>query len=155
MFLASMRHIPVVSDTDDVLAAAQDRANALVAGDAPTLRRLLHPDFHWISHTGAVFDLESYLRSNVGGPTRWHGQLLHDPQVIVAGDVAVLRCTVTDRVDSGDGEHEYRMLMSQTWILDGAKWRCLAGHAGPSQPAGDRPIDAIDVVQRIVDRVVR
>lgn len=120
-----------MSAADDVLEAAQRRGRALSAGDAGTLRELQHPDFVWVSHTGEIFDLDSYLRSNIGGPNRWHGQRLSDTRIAVAGDVAVLLCVVTDVVDRGTGTQEFRMLMTQTWVRDQTQWRCLAGHAGP------------------------
>lgn len=120
-----------MSAADEVLDAAERRGRALSAGDAGTLRELLHPDFVWVSHTGEVFDLDSYLGSNIGGPNRWHEQRLRDPRIAGAGDVAVLLCMVTDVVDPGTGVEEFRMPMTQTWVRDGTLWRCLAGHAGP------------------------
>jgi Domain of unknown function (DUF4440) len=118
-------------DADAVLAAARERARALAGGDEDALRRLLHPDFGWTSHTGERFDRESYLRANRGGGTVWHGQTLRDPAVVVVGAAAVLTCVVVDRVDKGDGVRTYTMPMTQTWVDVDGRWLLLAGHAGP------------------------
>ncbi len=126
-----------VSDEDDVLAAARERAAALAGRDEHRLRRLLHPRFGWISHRGDRFDLTSYLDSNRRGPNVWHGQELRDPVVTVVGDTAVLRCTAVDTVDvDGTGPRTFTMPMTQTWVRTEDGWRCLAGHAGPRLPDG-------------------
>lgn len=118
---------------EEVVAAAEDRATALADGDAVRLLRLLHPAFRWTSHTGQQFDRDEYVRANTGPGRRWSGQVLDDPEVIVVGDVAVLRCRVTDRVDSGWGTETFRMPMTQVWVRADARWTCLAGHAGPRE----------------------
>jgi hypothetical protein len=121
-----------VTDAEDVLAAAIGRADAMASQDEHHLRELLHPSFCWVSHKGDWFDLKSYLESNRGGSNKWHGQVLHDPDVRVVGDTAVLRCVVTDRVDVGTGQPEtFTMPMTQTWVRESDRWLCHAGHAGP------------------------
>ncbi len=121
-----------MSDEDDVLAAAERRALALAAGDAVSLRELLHPDFVWTSHTGRVFDRDDYIGANVDGPTRWHAQRLTDVVIRVVGDTAVLRCVVDDEVTVAAGRTIFRMPVTQTWVRTVLGWRCLAGHAGPA-----------------------
>ena len=120
-----------MSDHEAVLSAARERADAMAAGDEGRLRRVLHPSFAWISHRGDRFDLESYLESNLRGSNTWHRQELEDPDIRIVGDTAVLRCVVVDEVDIGEGAETFRMPMTQTWIRDDGRWRCLAGHAGP------------------------
>ena len=52
--------------------------------------------------------------------------------VVVVGDTAVLRTTVTDEVAGQDGGTEtFEMPVTQVWVRDKDAWRCLAGHAGP------------------------
>jgi hypothetical protein len=121
----------MVTVQDEVLAAAERRAAVLASGDERALRVLLHSDFAWTSHTGEQFDLESDLASNLGCRTRWHGQVLRDPSIIVVGSAAVLRCTVADSVTTTKGREEFEMPMTQTWVWSDAGWQCLAGHAGP------------------------
>jgi Domain of unknown function (DUF4440) len=120
-----------VSDREDVLAAAHERADALGRGDVVGLERLLHPEFGWVSHRGEFLDRAGYLASNTSGRNRWYGQELTDMSLAVVGDVAILRCTVADDVDTGSGRHAYRMPMTQTWVRADGRWQCLAGHAGP------------------------
>ena len=115
-----------------VVAAAQERASALGAGDAERLAALLHEDFRWTSHLGETFTRTDYIRRNTNGFTHWHSQDLTDVEVVVAGDTAVLHAEVTDVVRSGDDElTTYRMPMTQVWVRVGGGWKCLAGHAGP------------------------
>jgi hypothetical protein len=93
----------------------------------------MHPQFRWTSHTGQQFDRESYVRANTGAGRRWSAQTLVDPEVIVVSDVAVLRCTAVDEVDSGWGTERYRIPMTQVWVRANPGWACIAGHAGPRE----------------------
>jgi hypothetical protein len=118
------------ADAAVVLARAEQRAAALAAADAAGLHALLHPHFRWTTHVGEVLDRGAYIASNTTGSTVWRDQTLLDPEIVVVGDTAVLRCTVVDAV----GAHEvetYRMPMTQVWVRLGGEWVCLAGHAGP------------------------
>jgi ketosteroid isomerase-like protein len=120
------------TDRAAVLAAARARADALAAGDAAALTGLLHEHFRWTAHTGATFDRDEYVRRNTSGTTAWRSQDLADATVTVVGDTAVLHAEVTDVVDGASGEPEtFRMPMTQVWVRDDGRWRCLAGHAGP------------------------
>ena len=120
-----------MSDADRVEAAALARADALASRDGEALRAVLHPRFVWTSHRGETFDLERYVDANTGAGSRWVAQALHDVRVIVVGATAVLVCLVVDDVESGDGPEVFRMPMTQTWVREGDRWLCLAGHAGP------------------------
>ncbi len=112
---------------EQVVAAAQARAVALAAGDAEALGAWLHPQFRWTSHIGESFDRDRYIANNTRGSRQRSAQKLADVEVTVVADTAVLRCVVTDRVD----DEEFRMPMTQTWVREGERWQCLAGHAGP------------------------
>ena len=105
-----------------VLLAATARADALAAGDADRLRQLLHPEFIWTSHRGERFNRDDYVHSNIGGRNRWSGQTLQDPAVTVVGDVAVLRCTVVDTVDTGSGSTGDDELAHVIHIDEGTPW---------------------------------
>lgn len=121
-----------MTDSDDVLRAAEERAVAMASRDEARLRGLLHPRFSWITHQGDWFDLDSYLESNRRGSITWYGQELRNAEVRVVGDTAVMRCLVVDRVDVGGGEPEtFIMPMTQAWVREDGRWLCLAGHAGP------------------------
>ncbi len=116
--------------TTEVIRAAEERAQALAAGDAARLRDLLHSDFRWVSHAGERYDRESYVASYVEASNGWSEQQLTDIQVVAHEQTAVLRCTVVDTIDNGHGAREYRMPMTQVWIRRDGRWVCLAGHAG-------------------------
>jgi ketosteroid isomerase-like protein len=118
------------ADAAVVLARAELRATALAEADSAGLVALLHPDFRWTTHVGEVLDRARYVASNTTGRTVWHAQTLLDPEVVVVGETAVLRCTVVDAV----GAHEvetFRMPLTQVWVRLDGEWVCLAGHAGP------------------------
>ena len=119
-------------DVLNVLAAARARADALARSDGAALEALLHPAFAWTTHTGQSLDRDEYVRRNTGGTTVWHRQRLGDPVVVVVGDTAVLRTTVSDEVVGHDGQPEtFTMPMTQVWVREQDAWRCLTGHAGP------------------------
>lgn len=120
------------ADRADVLAAAQARADALAAGDAAGLTGLLHEDFRWTSHVGETFDRDEYVRRNTTGTTVWRSQELGGAHVVVVADTGVLYADVVDVVEGADGTPTaYRMPVTQVWVREGARWQCLAGHAGP------------------------
>jgi ketosteroid isomerase-like protein len=116
--------------TTEVIRAAEARAEALATGDAAALRDLLHDEFRWVSHTGERFDRESYVSSSLSGGASTAEQELTDISVVTHPQTAVLRCTVVESVDHGHGPREYRMPMTQVWVLREQRWLCLAGHAG-------------------------
>jgi ketosteroid isomerase-like protein len=120
-----------VTYEDEIRAAAEERASALAARDHDRLASLLHPRFSWTSHRGEVFDRAGYLRSNTAGTNQWHDQRLEQVDVVVVGEVGVLRCVVTDEVDVGSGRQSFRMPMTQVWVRESDRWVCLSGHAGP------------------------
>jgi hypothetical protein len=51
--------------------------------------------------------------------------------VAVTARTAVLACTAVDDADAGEGRRTFRMPVTQTWVREGGRWVCLAGHAGP------------------------
>jgi ketosteroid isomerase-like protein len=118
-------------DQAAILEAAQDRAEALVAGDPARLDELLHPELSWTTFRGEVKSRSAYVAGNTDGSLNWLSQRLEEPAITVIGDTAVLTAVVVDRVER-DGQREtYRLRMTQTWIREHGRWRCLAGHAGP------------------------
>ena len=115
-----------------VIAAAEARARALVAGDREALTALHHPLLRWTTHAGAVLDRDQYVDGNTSGNPQWIDQRLEDVGVKVAGDhVAILTAVVTDVVGRDRLPETFRMRLTQTWIRSIDGWQCLAGHAGP------------------------
>ena len=115
----------------EVLAAAERRAAALVAGDAAALTALHHPQLRWTTFRGVLLDRSAYVAGNTAGSLRWLGQRLEEPSVVVVGDAAVLTAVVVDEV-SRDGRVEtHRLRLTQTWLRTAAGWVVLAAHAGP------------------------
>ncbi len=120
-----------MADTDEVLRAATERAEALSRGDADTLRSLMHPQLRWTTFRGRVLDRDAYIEGNTNGSLRWHAQRLLDPDVVLVGDTAVLTAVVVDEVEREDGPETFRLRLTQTWVRREGRWLCLSGHAGP------------------------
>jgi ketosteroid isomerase-like protein len=116
---------------DEIVAAAQSRAAALVAADTDQLNALLHEDFRWTSHRGETYRRDEYIRHNTDGRTLWRSQEMTDTDVVVVGDTAVLYAEVVDVVASGEEPQAFAMPMTQVWVRTDDRWQCLAGHAGP------------------------
>jgi hypothetical protein len=121
-----------VSVVEDVLAAARSRARALVESDPVRLRALMHPDLRWTTFRGEVLSRDEYVRGNTDGSLRWVAQTREEPEVVVAGQTAVLIAVVVDAVERDGQAQTYRLRLSQTWVLTGEGWQCLTGHAGPA-----------------------
>jgi ketosteroid isomerase-like protein len=121
----------VQSDEQAVIAAAEQRAAALATGDVSELRRLMHPQMRWTTHSGAVLDRDSYVGGNTDGSLVWREQRFEQSTVTVVGDTAVLTAVVVDEVERDGKRETFRLRLTQTWVrIDGA-WQCIAGHAGP------------------------
>jgi ketosteroid isomerase-like protein len=121
-----------VSDESEILEAAERRAHALVDGDALALKDLLHPSFAWTSFSGRVFDRTSYIAANTGrNGLEWIGQRIESPEVVVAGDTALLLGVVVDEVRRDGIGETFRLRITQVWVRTSAGWVCLGGHAGP------------------------
>lgn len=125
------RYRRVVSDDQQVLAAARLRAQALVDGDSNRLTQLMHPDLRWTTFRGELLDRDTYVRGNTDGSLRWIAQTLEDPDVVAVGDTAVLVAVVTDTVERDGAARTFRLRLTQTWVRAADGWQCLAGHAGP------------------------
>jgi hypothetical protein len=119
---------------DEVVAATERRARALVERDANALRELHHPALRWTTHRGDVLDREAYVRANTAGTLVWRAQRLEDVEVARAGDAAVLVAVVVDEVERAGRVVTNRLRMTQTWVRGADGWTCLAGHAGPPLP---------------------
>ena len=115
-----------------MIACADRRSAALVAGDSAGLAEIMHPRLRWTTHTGRVLRRDEYVASNTQGDIRWLGQRMEDVEVEVFDDTAVLTALVTDDVRRGDGVSETLVMrLTLAWIRTGGGWRCVSGHAGP------------------------
>jgi ketosteroid isomerase-like protein len=121
-----------VKERDQVLRAAERRAQALAARDATALHDLMHESLTWTTFRGEVLDRDGYIAGNTEGQLVWQSQLLEDAEVVVIGNTAVLTARDIDTVrrDTHD-EESYTLRLTQTWVRTDDKWQCLAGHAGP------------------------
>jgi ketosteroid isomerase-like protein len=117
------------SPEQEVVEAARRRAAALATRDEETLRLMMHPDLQWTNYKGDVLDYEEYIEGNIRSGLVWRAQRLHDIQVVVVGDTAVLTASVTDEVQRGGRDQEFTLRLTQTWLRTSEGWRCLAGHA--------------------------
>ena len=118
-----------MSPEQEVIAAAEERAAALVRRDKDALQRLMHPRLRWTTRLGLVLDRESYIDGNTSGSLNWRGQRLESPEVVVVGDAAILTATVVDEVEEAGDRQTFRLRLTQTWVRDQGTWQCLSGHA--------------------------
>src|SRR3954471_6321928 len=110
-------HDGAVDAAAEVHQAAVARATAFAAGDAATLRELLHEGFRWTTHVGQVFDRDEYIRRNTEGVTLWRSQALAPTDISIVGEVAVLLTMATDVVAANETEDaEFRMPVTQVWV---------------------------------------
>lgn len=123
----------------EVLQAVRQRADALVAADVAALRSLLHPDLRWTTFRGDVLNRGDYIAGNTDGRVRWCGQTLLSPDVVLAGDTAVVTATVLDEVEHDGHAESFSLRLTMTWVRGHSGWQCLAGHAGPIVDAAGQP----------------
>ena len=121
-----------MSAREEILAAAERRSAALVARDAEALRALHHPDLRWTTHRGDVRDRDAYIAGNTEGELVWRAQRLVSPDVVVAGDTAVLTGAVYDEFERAGEPGAHTMRLTLVWVRDEGTWRVLAAHAGPA-----------------------
>jgi ketosteroid isomerase-like protein len=115
----------------EILEATERRSRALVARDAEALRALHHPRLRWTTHRGDVRDREAYVDGNTNADLVWRAQRLEQPEVVLAGDTAVLTAVVYDEFERAGTPDAHRMRLTLTWVREPAGWVVLAGHAGP------------------------
>jgi ketosteroid isomerase-like protein len=120
-----------VSAREDILAAVERRSAALVARDAEALRGLHHPDLRFTTHRGDVRDRDAYIAGNTEGELVWRAQRLVSPDVVVAGDTAIVTGAVEDEFERAGTPGAHTMRLTLVWVRDEAGWRVLAAHAGP------------------------
>jgi hypothetical protein len=115
----------------EILEAAERRSRALVARDAEALRALHHPRLRWTTHRGEVKGRDAYVDGNTNAEPVWRAQRLEQPEVVLAGETAVLTAVVYDELERAGASGAHRMCLTLTWIREAAGWVVLAGHAGP------------------------
>ena len=121
-----------MSAVREILAAVERRSAALVARDAEALREIHHPDLRWTTHRGEVRDRDAYIAGNTEGDLVWRAQRLVSPEVVVAGDTAVVTGAVEDEFERAGEPGAHTMALTLVWVRGDAGWRVLAGHAGPA-----------------------
>ena len=119
-----------MSARDEVLEAAARRSAALVARDAAALRELHHPDLRFTTHRGDVRDRDVYIAGNTGGELVWR---LVDPDVVIAGDTAIVTGAVEDEFERAGVPGAHTMQLTLVWVRSDGAWRVLAAHAGPAR----------------------
>ncbi len=122
-----------MSARDEVLEASARRSAALVARDAAALRELHHPDLRFTTPGGDVRDLDAYIAGNTEGDLVWRAQRLVEPDVVVAGDTAVVTGAVEDEFERAGEPGAHTMQLTLVWLRSDGAWRVLAVHAGPAR----------------------
>jgi hypothetical protein len=89
----------------------------------------MHPSLRWTTHLGEVLDRETYIRSNTESSLVWRSQLLHDVDVTIMENVAVLTAVAEDAVERGGRPVVHKMRLTQVWLRETDNWVLIAGHA--------------------------
>jgi hypothetical protein len=116
--------------TAAVIAAEGRRCDAMLAGDAGALDRVLDMQLHFCHATGAVDDKEAYLAKIAAGRITYLAIDWSEQKVIALGAVAVLagRMTTLVRVDGTEKRLENRV--SAVWCQR-EEWRLVAFQSTP------------------------
>ena len=122
-----------MNEREEILEAVQRRSAALVARDAAALRGLHHPDLRFTTHRGDVRDRDAYIAGNTAGALVWRAQRLVDPDVVIAGDTAVVTGAVEDEFERAGVPGAHTMQLTLVWVRSEGAWRVLAAHAGPAR----------------------
>jgi hypothetical protein len=116
---------------DDVAATIADlqrRVNeALVAGDAATLERLVAPDCQIVGPKGFMIGRDQWIKVRQGGYD--YEQLFVRPirEHLVAYDNAAIRCDVIESACTFRGERiDGLFRVTQAWLTRGGRWQLAA-----------------------------
>ena len=118
------------AQADPAVAEADAQLNRLImAGDAQAIAPYYAADFVLTASNGSRKDRTRMLME-VGSPAlRFSRNQTDQVQVRVLGDTAVLT-GVLHQIGSWQGKpFDYRFLVTDTWVRQGARWVLLAGHA--------------------------
>jgi ketosteroid isomerase-like protein len=92
----------------------------------------MHPQLRWTTRLGVILDRDAYIEGNTNGSLVWRAQRLEEPEVTVAGKVAILNAVVIDEVEVEGQAQTFCLRLTQTWVHEEGQWRCISGHASPS-----------------------
>lgn len=109
------RHDGRMTDIDAVLAAEQQRAEAMVAGDLGTLGALLEDGCRYVHSTGAVDTKESYLARIADGTFAYTWITATDQNAVDLGSAVLVSFTMSAELVLSGTPGPYRSQAVTVW----------------------------------------
>lgn len=132
---ASAQPVPVAAPTAAAEVQRRERAwlDAYERHDAALMDDLLAPAFIITFPDGRQDGRAEVLRQ-ISGPARPDGPRFRTEGVAArgTGDTIVLTGTLV----TAQGGREMRLIYTDTWVRNGARWQVLASHLGPAPRDG-------------------
>lgn len=121
------------SPDDEIRAADQAWAAAVVAKDTTKLDRLFAPELIYAHASGAVEDKAKYLSRLKAGKQRYDSVKIESSRVVSYGDAAISHSIVRTIGVNDSGPFNDHVMMMHVWIKKGPLWS-LAAHQTTKVP---------------------
>ena len=113
----------------EILALEQRRFDAMIAGDADALERLLHRDLKYTHSSGTVDTKESYVRGVREKLWDYRSIETEDEAVSVYGDTAIVHCRLRIDLTVKGAPRQVDSRAITVWIKDQGRWQAVAVHS--------------------------
>ena len=115
-----------MTDADDLRATDRRRRDAMIAGDAEALARLLAGELVWTHSSGKRDDRTAFLDRIASRAADYHELEVSDDAVTSHGDVLVHHGDLVGRVTVGGTEKALRNRFLSVWKRSGDTFELLA-----------------------------
>lgn len=116
---------------DEILALEQRRFDAMIAGDADELERLLHRDLKYTHSNGAVDTKQSYVRGVREKLWDYRGIETSNEAVSLYGDTAIVHCRLQIDLTVKGVPRQVDSRAVTVWIKDEGRWQAVVVHSTP------------------------
>ena len=109
-----------------LLRLEDERIQAMVAGDIPTLERILSPDLSYTHSTGRVETRQEYLDSLRAGRTKYRSMRREDVRVRVFGSTAVITGRAQVEVTTEGEARAFPIRFTDVYVDKDGRWTMVA-----------------------------
>lgn len=120
---------------DEVLAAENARADALVRADYDAVERLLADDLTYTHSTAALDTKAAFLESLRSGRLRYQQIQHEDPKVRVYGDIAIINSTVRILAVNRGQENRNHLRVTIVYAKRDGRWQMVAWQSTRMPPS--------------------
>ena len=118
-----------VSDAEQVKQLQSDLVDAYIHHDVAILDRVLADDYTFTNQRGEVESKEQVLSNfRAGGDRTITSYEIHNPQIRVYGDAAVMIYGYTSKEHFKDRDDGGSFRITRVFIRANGRWRIVAGH---------------------------